>query len=128
MRSNIAHLSDEETNENRLRGGLGFRTPIVLLVSKEPETILRFTAILPDCYFTAITVPDERSALEIATLIPPELVVAHVRTPEVSWLALALALKHGVPDCNVLLISGEAWPAGHSAPADVAARDFVIVA
>ena len=128
MRSNIAHLSDEETNENRLRGGLGFRTPIVLLVSNQPETVPPLTEILPHSDFTAITVPDERSALEIAALIPPELVVADVRTPGVKWLALAMALKQGVPDCKVLLISDPPWQPGLPGSPNLAARNFVTVA
>jgi DNA-binding NtrC family response regulator len=86
------------------------------------------TEILPHSDFTAITVPDEYSALKIAAVIPPELVVADVRTPGVKWLALAMALKHGVPDCKVLLISEPPWPVGLVNPPDLPARTFVTVA
>jgi PleD family two-component response regulator len=128
MRSNLSNAPVEETTKNGLPGDSGSRRPIVLLVSNQPETVPPLTEILPHSDFTAITVPDERSALEIAALIPPELVVADVRTPGVKWLALAMALKQGVPDCKVLLISDPPWQPGLPGSPNLAARNFVTVA
>jgi hypothetical protein len=97
------------------------------LVSNLPETILPLTEILPDSDFTAITSPDEYSVLKIAAVIPPGLVIADARTPGAKWLALAMALRHGIPDCKVLLIHEPPWPTGLVESADLAARNFVTV-
>jgi response regulator RpfG family c-di-GMP phosphodiesterase len=127
MTSNISNVPVEETRENRLSSESGSRQPIVLFIGNQPETILPLNEVLPDSNFTAITVPDEYSALKIAAVIPPQLVVADVRTPGVKWLALAMALKHAVPDCKVLLIHEPPWPVGLAASPNLAARNFVTI-
>jgi DNA-binding response OmpR family regulator len=84
--------------------------------------------ILPQCGFTVMTVPDEKAALEIAALIPPDLLIAHVAAPEIKWLALAIAMKHAVPNCCVLLLSELVWPAELVDSSWQAGHNFVCVA
>ncbi|MGA2889063.1 MAG: hypothetical protein ABSE51_13500 [Terracidiphilus sp.] len=97
--------------------------PLVLLISDQPNAIQPLAEILPHCGFQILRVPDEKVALEIAAWVPPDLIIADGTRPGIKWLALAIAMKQAVPDCEVLLFSEPPWPhdldesiclAGHS--------------
>jgi CheY-like chemotaxis protein len=85
--------------------------PVVLLVGDQPAIAQPIAEILPHRGFTVMTVPDENTALEIAALIPPDLLIADATVPGIKWLAFALAMKQAVPKCHVLLLSEPVWPA-----------------
>ena len=102
--------------------------PTVLFVGDKQTISAAKAEILPDSGFTAITAPNESAALEIAALIPPDLLIADATVPGVKWLALAIALKHAVPDCFVLLLSGPARPAELVESSGQMRRNLVAVA
>jgi CheY-like chemotaxis protein len=104
------------------------RQPMALLVGDEPAAARSMAGILPQCGFTVMTVPDEKAALEIAALIPPDLLIAHVAAPGINWLALAIAMRDAVPDCHVLLLSEPVWPVELVDSSWQVGRNFVCVA
>jgi DNA-binding NtrC family response regulator len=65
-----------------------------------------------------------KSALEIARVIPPELLLSDVVMPEMTGIELAIAVVQSVPDCKVLLFSGQAATVNLLADARAAGHDF----
>lgn len=82
--------------------------PVVLVVDDEQVIADTLAAILSRSGYTALTAYDGASALEIATLIPPQLVITDVCMPGMSGIELAIAIQESIPDCKVLLFSGQA--------------------
>lgn len=81
--------------------------PIVLVVDDEPLIAETLVAILNGNGLAAITAPDGTAGLEIAQLIPPQLLLSDVALPGMDGFELALALTHRIPDCEVILLSGQ---------------------
>lgn len=79
--------------------------PVVLVVKKEPDIVLKVVEILNQNGFVAIPAFDAEEALETALLIPPELVIADIELPGMSGVEVAAALKKELPDCKVLLLA-----------------------
>ena len=100
------------------------RPPVVLVVDDERVIADTLAVILSKNGFAAITAYDGRSALEIARVIPPELLLSDVVMPEMTGIELAVAVVQKVPDCKVLLFSGTAATVGLLAQAHAAGRDF----
>jgi DNA-binding response OmpR family regulator len=84
----------------------GFR-PVVLVVDKEPAVADSLVATLDRSGYAAIAAYDGEGALETAFLVPPEVVIADVELPGINGIELAIALKSTIPDCKILLLSGE---------------------
>jgi CheY-like chemotaxis protein len=82
--------------------------PVVLVVDDEHIIADTVTAVLCRSGFAAIAAYDGRSALELAAVIPPELLITDISMPGMNGIQLALAIVHAIPDCKVLLFSGHA--------------------
>jgi len=82
--------------------------PVVLVVDDESVIAETLSEILSRNGYTAMTAYDANSALEIALLTPPELLVTDVVLPGMSGIELAITIRRIFPDCNVLLFSGQA--------------------
>lgn len=82
--------------------------PLVLVVDDESIIAETLSEILSRNGYTTKTAYDANSALEIALLTPPELLVTDVVLPGMSGIELAITIRRIFPDCNVLLFSGQA--------------------
>jgi CheY-like chemotaxis protein len=69
-----------------------------------------------------------RSALEIARVIPPDLLLTDVFMPGMSGIDLAVEVTQIVPDCKILLFSGQAATVDLLAAERDAGRNFSIIA
>jgi DNA-binding response OmpR family regulator len=97
---------------------------VVLVVDDERIIADTLGAILGSSGYTAITAYDGLSALEIASVIPPDLLITDVAMPGMGGIELAIALRESISDCNVLLFSGQATTVDLLATARAAGYDF----
>jgi CheY-like chemotaxis protein len=88
----------------------GGRRPVLLIVDDEELIVETLSAILSRANFTVLGACDGASALEIAKVIPPDLLISDVAMPGMNGIELAVSLVCMVPDCRVLLFSGHAQP------------------
>jgi DNA-binding NtrC family response regulator len=82
--------------------------PVILVVDDERIIADTLVAVLCRSGFAAIAAYDGLSALELAAVIPPELLITDIAIPRMNGIQLALALIDAIPDCKVLLFSGHA--------------------
>lgn len=82
--------------------------PLVLVVDDEPAIANTLSLILQQAGFAATAVHNGNDALEIARLTPPDLLLSDVLMPGISGIDLAMAFVELVPDCRILLLSGQA--------------------
>jgi DNA-binding response OmpR family regulator len=107
--------------------GGGRHRPVVLVVDDERVIADTLAAILTKCGFAAMTAYDGPAALEIAALVPPELVITDVMMPGMTGIDLAIQLRASIGDCAVILFSGSATTADLLATAKVDGHEFVIL-
>jgi DNA-binding response OmpR family regulator len=86
----------------------GAPQPVVLVVDDEQIIADTLAAILSKSGYTALTAYDGAAALETADLIPPQMMITDVGMPGMSGIELAIAIRKAIPDCKVLLFSGQA--------------------
>lgn len=98
--------------------------PVVLVVDDEPVIADTLAIILSRNGFAAFVAYDGRSALEMASVIPPDLLVSDVMMPGMTGIDLAIALVEKVKDCKILLFSGQASTMDLLAEARDAGYDF----
>lgn len=101
--------------------------PVVLIVDDEPVIADTLAVILTHHGFAAMSAYDAESALELAEVIPPELVISDVLMPGLSGVDLAIALRESIPDCKVLLFSGQASTVDLLHSARKAGHDFTVL-
>ena len=82
--------------------------PLVLVVDDEPLIAETLAAILNNSGLAALTAPDGLAALEIARLMPPEILISDVAMPRMNGFDLAVEITKAIPDCDVILFSGQA--------------------
>jgi CheY-like chemotaxis protein len=99
--------------------------PVILVVDDERTIADTLSMILGKNGFAAMTAYNGASALEIATLVPPQLLISDVMMPGMSGIDLAIAIRDVVPDCGVILFSAQAFTADLLASARLAGLDFM---
>lgn len=99
-----AHLSDS----NRIR-------PLALVADDDPMITATLAAILNVSGLATLTAQDGLGALEIATLIPPEILITDLVLPGLSGFDLAARVTRNAPDCDVIVFVGSTAPPGVSA-------------
>jgi CheY-like chemotaxis protein len=82
--------------------------PVVLVVDDERVIADTLSAILSKHGFAVMTAYDGTTALALARLTPPDLLISDVAMPEMNGIELAIAMVQSLPDCKVLLFSGQA--------------------
>jgi len=101
--------------------------PVILVVDDERVIADTLAVILGENGFAAKTAYDGPSALEMATMVSPQLLISDVMMPGMSGIDLAIAVRHAVPDCQVLLFSGQASTSDLLRSARLAGHDFVVL-
>jgi len=84
----------------------GFR-PLVLVVDDEPVVLETLRVIFDSNGFAVITAENGRKALEMARLMPPDVLVSDVAMPEMSGFDLAVEVRDAFPSCEIILFTGE---------------------
>jgi CheY-like chemotaxis protein len=97
--------------------------PVVLVVDDEHAIADSLVKILNRSGYAAEAAYDGESALEMALQVPPELLLTDVAMPGMDGIELAIAIQKAVPDCKVLLLSGQAVTSNFSAHASNAGHD-----
>src|SRR5271168_1828917 len=82
--------------------------PVVLVVDDETVIADSLAAILRQNGFAAVAAYNGRSALEVARVAPPDLLLSDVAMPGMSGIDLAIAICQATPGCKVILFSGHA--------------------
>jgi len=101
--------------------------PVVLVVDDEAVIADTLAVILEQSGFMAMVAYDARQALEMADLIPPDLLLTDVVMPGMSGIDLAIAVRRAHPNCKILLFSGQASTVDLLAAAGEAGRDFTVL-
>jgi len=101
--------------------------PIVLVVDDEQIIADTRAAIFRSWGYTALTAYDAESALELAKVIPPELLVSDVLLARMNGVDLAIAIKKFVPDCKIILFSGQPGTIDMLAAARISGHDFPLL-
>lgn len=101
--------------------------PIVLVVDDEAVIADTLTIILDQGGLMAMTAYDARTALEMADLVPPDLLLSDVVMPGMNGVDLAITIRKAQPDCKILLFSGTAANIDLLSAAGEAGRDFVVL-
>lgn len=99
----------------------------VLVVDDEQLIADTLGMILSRSGYQARAVYDGRTALELARLHQPSLVITDVIMPGMTGIELALALEVLIPECKILLFSGQAATVDLLHTAREAGRDFTIL-
>lgn len=82
--------------------------PVVLVVDDEEIIADTRVAILAGWGYAAMACYDAESALEMARVIPPEILITDVCLTGMNGVDLAIEIRSKVPDCKVILFSGRA--------------------
>jgi len=98
-------ISVSELEAKKLRPDQSPTVPIVLVVDDEREIADSLVTILNRSGYAAEAAYDGKTALEMARLVPPELLLTDVTMPGMDGMELAIAVRKAVPDCRVLLLS-----------------------
>jgi len=80
--------------------------PLVLVVDNKVEKANSIAEILTENGFAAVPTYDPLSAIETASVMPPDLLIVDVGLPGLEGVELASTVKTVAPDCEILLISG----------------------
>jgi DNA-binding NtrC family response regulator len=102
--------------------------PVLLVVDDERVIADTLVVILNNAGYAASAAYDAQSALAMAQIVPPELLVSDVVMPGMSGVELAVAMKDIVPDCRTLLFSGQAATADMLLHARKSGHEFTLLA
>jgi YesN/AraC family two-component response regulator len=80
--------------------------PVTLVVDDEPMIADTLAAILTQSGYSTFIAYNGESALELASVVPPQILITDVVMPGMSGFDLALAVKRVAPDCKVVVLSG----------------------
>ena len=84
------------------------RQPVVLVVDDERVIADTLSIILSRSGFSTRTAYDGMSAMKLAMSETPDLLISDVMMPGMTGIELAIAVTQVIPECKVLLFSGQA--------------------
>ena len=125
LQTQIVPLKDVPQDGSEERDGK--RRLDVLVVDDEQIIADTLAMILTMSGFNAMVAYEGTSALEIAREHRPALLISDVVMPGMTGIELALALETLVPECRVLLFSGQAATVDLLAEARAMGRDYAIL-
>jgi CheY-like chemotaxis protein len=82
--------------------------PLILIVDDEKVIADTLSIILSRAGFSTMTAYNGEAALKIAAATSPELLISDVVMPGISGVELAIKITQTLPDCKILLFSGQA--------------------
>lgn len=95
-----------------LLGGASLNRPVVLVVERNPAVAESLVEILNQGGYAAIPACDATDAVEIAMLMPPDLVIADAEVRDTSGIPVAAMLRDKLPDVKIVLLDGDESAAG----------------
>jgi CheY-like chemotaxis protein len=101
--------------------------PIVLVVDDEEVIGETLSTILSLNGYAPLTAHDGVTALELASLVPPDVLLTDVVMPRMNGIELAMKVRQAFPDCTILLFSGQAEAVDLLAPARLAGYVFTLL-
>ena len=101
--------------------------PMVLVVDDECSIADTLAEILKRSGYQAKTAYDGPSALEVALLTPPDVLITDVVLPGMNGIELAIDMRRIFPDCKVILFSGNAATSSMLASATGAGHNFTLL-
>jgi CheY-like chemotaxis protein len=101
--------------------------PLALVVDDEALIVHTLVSILNGHGLATVPALDASTALEMARLAPPDVLITDVKMPCMDGFELACEVSKIAPDCDIILLSGE--PSTFNRAADCRARgfDFVVM-
>ena len=85
----------------------GDSQPNVIVVDDERIIADTLSTILNHNGYSATATYDAKSALELMNTTSPDLVITDVLMPEMNGVDLAIEVRNRVPDCEVILFTGQ---------------------
>jgi CheY-like chemotaxis protein len=101
--------------------------PKVLVVDDERVIADTLAVILRQSGFETATAYDGMEAVQTATAWHPDLLISDVVMPRMNGIEAALLIRASIPDCKVLLFSGQASTAEMLAEARSSGCDFELI-
>jgi len=86
--------------------------PIILIVDDEVNVADTLSLIMAQSGFAVFTAYDAASAMEMAALVPPDVLLSEIILPQTSGLDLARAVRCLAPDCKILFLTRSGPVAG----------------
>jgi CheY-like chemotaxis protein len=80
----------------------------IIVADDEPLVALTVTEILEDEGFEVVTAADGKAAVEAAREMQPDLILTDVMMPKMNGIEVAKTIRNFLPQCRVILISGQA--------------------
>jgi DNA-binding response OmpR family regulator len=79
--------------------------PIMLIVDDEVSVADTLSLIMEQNGFAVFTAYDAHSAIEMATLVPPDVLLSEIALPQITGLDLAIAVRRAAPNCKILFLT-----------------------
>jgi DNA-binding response OmpR family regulator len=98
-----------------------------MVVDDESSIADTVAEILSRSGYAAVAAYDADSALEMALLNPPELLITDVILAGMNGIDLAIHVRRIFPDCKIILFSGQASTADLLAAANREGHQFVLL-
>jgi len=96
----IHQVPTEEALESREA-----QRPIMLIVDDEVNVADTLSLIMAQNGFAVLTAYDAHSAIEMATLVPPDVLLSEIALPQITGLDLAIAVRRAAPNCKILFLT-----------------------
>ena len=101
--------------------------PLVLVVDEEALILQTLVLILNGHGLATMPALDASSALDLARLAPPDVLIANVKMPGKDGFELACEVSKIAPDCDIILLSGEPSSFDRAAGYRAQGFDFVVM-
>ncbi len=101
--------------------------PLVMVADDESLIVETLMAILNANGLAAVPAMDGHSALEMARLAPPDILITDVKMPGLDGFALAREFSRCAPSCDTILLSGEPSSSDRAAEYRAQGLDFVLM-
>ncbi len=125
--SKITTVPMSEVPFSEFKNGSGTYRPVVLVVDDECAIADSLSEILRRSGHEAVTAYDGTSALDLALVKPPDVLITDVVLPGMSGIELAITMRRIYPDCKVILFSGNAATTSLLETATRAGHNFVLL-